>query len=642
MKLKHLLLASLLFIFPTITSAQTVHTPTLEGGPWIWQGVNIYTPGNLRLSEPYNPCPAGQYISGLDATFSPTCSSPSGSAQTVTIGQCTQGSDVFATLNNCATLIPNGGTIDARSLGASNNTVATPLTALATASRPILLWLDPATKFTINTVFSGGSISAGTACDVPVGQGSAIFVPKFNSPIQGNFILGPSGQTFDVICNADQSGAQESFVLDGVGVVGNYQATMKGSLIHLKNIFVPTVVENSGTYLPYGNGLTVEGGSDNVFLNDSFSDASTFGPHPSQNYVGTVVTLTCTDHATFIGGAIQDNGPHNALLVVQGFSSTACAAGSNDISTHLYGVDKEIAPATIGNFTGHATDVTPIQVTDPTDFLDDSVTVFGNPGAGQNILIEILSSGANGQIHGPVELDNIAVYDTAHWTGLPLVKNMITGVAPSLQSVVGTPNGPSLGISKYRWTGSGENSDSETDYLDYQNVANETDNLLNVVPVNFSALPSCTSGLEGQIATVMDSTTKVWGATIVGGGTNHVSAYCNGAAWTVSGASFGAVQPVNQAMTICASGCTQTATICTTSALAWAGGQCSVGTFTWPILFSDTNYGVTCQAGLPLSGAGAVFAVIDSKSTTGITVYLQSATATAATTQEIDCVAVHQ
>lgn len=53
--------------------------------------------------------------------------------------------------------------------------------------------------------------------------------------------------------------------------------------------------------------------------------------------------------------------------------------------------------------------------------------------------------------------------------------------------------------------------------------------------VAFSALPTCNSTTDGSIAAVSDSTTKIWGATITGGGTNHVSAYCNGTSWTVGG-----------------------------------------------------------------------------------------------------------
>jgi len=50
----------------------------------------------------------------------------------------------------------------------------------------------------------------------------------------------------------------------------------------------------------------------------------------------------------------------------------------------------------------------------------------------------------------------------------------------------------------------------------------------------FSSIGSCTSGVEGLIAAVVDSTTSTWGATITGSGSNHVLAYCDGSAWTVA------------------------------------------------------------------------------------------------------------
>jgi hypothetical protein len=53
-------------------------------------------------------------------------------------------------------------------------------------------------------------------------------------------------------------------------------------------------------------------------------------------------------------------------------------------------------------------------------------------------------------------------------------------------------------------------------------------------PAAFSGLASCSSGLEGSIRGVTDSTTATWGATITGGGSNHVLAYCNGTNWTVA------------------------------------------------------------------------------------------------------------
>jgi len=53
-------------------------------------------------------------------------------------------------------------------------------------------------------------------------------------------------------------------------------------------------------------------------------------------------------------------------------------------------------------------------------------------------------------------------------------------------------------------------------------------------PQTISALPGCSGTTEGSVAAVSDSTTAAWGATVSGGGANHVLAYCDGAAWTVA------------------------------------------------------------------------------------------------------------
>jgi hypothetical protein len=54
-------------------------------------------------------------------------------------------------------------------------------------------------------------------------------------------------------------------------------------------------------------------------------------------------------------------------------------------------------------------------------------------------------------------------------------------------------------------------------------------------PVAFASAPACSSATEGAMQAIADSSTATWGATITGGGTNHVLGYCNGAAWTVAG-----------------------------------------------------------------------------------------------------------
>jgi hypothetical protein len=53
--------------------------------------------------------------------------------------------------------------------------------------------------------------------------------------------------------------------------------------------------------------------------------------------------------------------------------------------------------------------------------------------------------------------------------------------------------------------------------------------------MTFAQLPACAPSTEGGIRALSDSTTVIWGATITGGGTNHVLTYCNRSHWTVVG-----------------------------------------------------------------------------------------------------------
>jgi hypothetical protein len=49
----------------------------------------------------------------------------------------------------------------------------------------------------------------------------------------------------------------------------------------------------------------------------------------------------------------------------------------------------------------------------------------------------------------------------------------------------------------------------------------------------FSGLATCNSGNEGATGAISDSTTATYGATVTGGGSNHVHVYCNGTNWVV-------------------------------------------------------------------------------------------------------------
>jgi len=57
------------------------------------------------------------------------------------------------------------------------------------------------------------------------------------------------------------------------------------------------------------------------------------------------------------------------------------------------------------------------------------------------------------------------------------------------------------------------------------------DSLVQIAPVAFASVPSCTSGLEGTSRAVNNSNTATYNATVAGGGTNHIVAYCNGTNW---------------------------------------------------------------------------------------------------------------
>ncbi|HEX5410477.1 MAG TPA: hypothetical protein VFZ27_01295, partial [Terriglobia bacterium] len=54
-------------------------------------------------------------------------------------------------------------------------------------------------------------------------------------------------------------------------------------------------------------------------------------------------------------------------------------------------------------------------------------------------------------------------------------------------------------------------------------------------PGTFASLPACSATYEGTTAAITDSSTATFGATITGGGANHVLGYCNGTNWTVMG-----------------------------------------------------------------------------------------------------------
>ena len=396
--------------------------------------------------------------------------------------QCS-GSDAFAKINTCAALLPNGGVEDARGFGATTQPTTTKMTALATPTRPIELILNPATTYQLNQTFSAGLIAsnvasntsgANGACIVPVANDSSIVTPGFVN-LSANFVLGPAAATYDVVCNANQDRTQEDMMIDGLGISGNPTATMEGSLLHLVSLYSATKIEDVVTVYPFGNGVTVSGGGPYVFFNDNFLDDS-YG----ENYVGNALTLNCLTHATFTAGSVQDNGPHNPLVIMQNCllsDAQTPTTGIGYANSDIYFQNEyfEIEPATIGTFSGHATNVDPIQMLDPSDVHMDGLTMEGAGGGSatnQAHVFDIESSGANGQVRGPVDLENITI--GPQWAGKCIVNNAIGSpyVSPNQACVYATQNGSNYGIGNYRWNGNGASQGSTIDYEDWKNFSN--------------------------------------------------------------------------------------------------------------------------------------------------------------------------
>ena len=116
-------------------------------------------------------------------------------------------------------------------------------------------------------------------------------------------------------------------------------------------------------------------------------------------------------------------------------------------------------------------------------------------------------------------------------------------------------------------------------------------NNLTLPALAFAGLPACAAGVEGTIASITDSTTTSNGATITGGGTNHVSAYCNGTNWVVSSGT-GSGGPVFNATNYgcTANGSTDNAACIT--AMFTASNAVTTGV---PTTYFPCNAGAGCQ-----------------------------------------------
>lgn len=399
--------------------------PYLIGQVVIFNGVTYQSLTNNNLNQ--NPC---TYSGTQWSNIVGSGGGSSGLATYTAPGLTTQGkayvsptqitgpiTDAFQAIDAAGLTLPsNGGTIDATGLGSSTYTVTHQLTALNQSGKPVTLLLNSGTKFIINTSFATPTDTP-ASCAVPVGpgdsadRGSAIIVPGFNA-FGGNFILGPNARVWDAICNGDFTGNQETLRLDGVVVQGNSGATVMGSLMHFAGVFTPTHIDNSGTYQCFAQclrldaGTTGTGGSalgDISFSNDHFAD--TYGT--GGTYPGSVVLMDALtsqgglNNINFFGGMIEGNGPHNALLVINGRGSVQVSG------IGFFGTTFQTASATPS---GANPNVDPIQLIDVSQVLFTNLRVAGNQSTtGQPNLVDI-STTTSAKVNYGINIDQIEAF----------------------------------------------------------------------------------------------------------------------------------------------------------------------------------------------------------------------------------------
>lgn len=452
-----------------------------------------------------------------------------------------------------AALNGNGGIVDATGyVGAVYSTTHMTATALPNT----VLKLNPGAQYWFNQQFTTAQINASIAsqtsgatgaCIVPIGNQSAIISDGYNSLGGSTSLkLGPSASTYDFVCNAAQGvNTQETFRMDGVAMEGNITANLKGSILDIVGTYGPGSVNNSAIYYPFGPGLTMRSGGSFMFFNDMFDDTYPYaGGAPGATYGGALVNLACVFNVSFIGGQIGNNGLHNPQLVNQNCTTDTdlptTGQGYNSADVQFIGVYFEPEPATVGSFSGAPANVDPIQLYDPVNFQFTQTTVgglAGEPGTDQANWLDILSL-STGVGKGPVNFDGVVTGIYWSQNGKCLIDNQINTayVAPSLRCKQAQENGPSYGIAGYHWAGSGATNFSSVDYRDSENVASAVDDKLQVPPLTFSSLPTCSSSTEGSVATISDGGSNLWGTGASGGGGYPASVLCDGIRWVVQGA----------------------------------------------------------------------------------------------------------
>lgn len=299
-------------------------------------------------------------------------------------------------------------------------------------------------------------------------------------------------------------------------------------------------------------------GTENVYGSAVVTGQSSFGPiaNPSLTIaVGCTAGggLTCTTQSADYGLVFFDwnsghtivsspsvstaNGPSalGAIETLAVYNSCLAFASTPACSGFTSGTVGETCTITGGDGTGEVTitSVSGGKVTGVSTTSGNLGTKYNTQpypgGGGSNIFPTVCGTGSN------LNVVATSSYLELSWTPAHGINHAY---------VTETDTGHRLQIPSSGVTGSTDTAANIFDFggnyttVSWDTLLNTSGNVImkslaQLVKTAFANLPTCASAFQGYYASVSDSTTNTWGATITGSGGDAVGAYCDGANWTV-------------------------------------------------------------------------------------------------------------
>lgn len=400
-----------------------------------------------------------------------------------------------------AAISGEGGIIDATGYGSADVTLAAPL-QVGTTAKKITLRIGPMTRFHFH--FTGSNTTDG----LTVENGSSVEIAGINyygvndgnSGPNGNFVV-DSGTTLRCeIAPARRDGTQQAWALRGI-TFGIVKGAVTQGMLCEEGTNQETVFDNIRMQ-PYGT--LAAGGS---IYSGMFIDATLANSPPlTADFVVINSDINCFDQCTHAALVLKTTGTGqitNAKFIAD-FIQHPGGSGPSYLPIVSF------EPAAAGNIRTPYFDSVSFETTNSgtsSAVLIDGATAarFINPvlTKGATNFFEILATHASldvcidGMAGGPYP--GTAVLDDLNSVTIPYLS------AAGNYGRYCTP-----------------------DHFDSLGT-------LRLVPRAFSSVAACAAGTEGAQASVTDSTTNTWGATIAGTGANHVLGYCDGTHWTVAG-----------------------------------------------------------------------------------------------------------